>query len=52
MGLSVDSPADCRRRCYDQRDDGYLPVQNRTGEGKFPGRVQAHVSRFARSVHA
>ena len=48
MGLSVDSSADERRRC-DQRDDGYFPVQNKTGVGYFPGRVQAHVSRFARA---
>ena len=33
VGLSVDSSADCRRRGYDQRDDGYFPVQNRTGVG-------------------
>ena len=31
--LSVDLSADCRRRLYDQRDDGYLLVQNRTGVG-------------------
>ena len=58
VGLSIDSSADYRRRRYDQRDDEYLPVQNRTGVGEFPGRVQARVSRFARvelagsSVHA
>ena len=33
VGLSVDSSAVCGRRRYDQRDDGYLPVQNRTGVG-------------------
>ena len=31
--LSVDSSADYRRRRYDQRDDGYVLVQNRTGVG-------------------
>ena len=33
VGLSIDSSADFRRRRYDQRDDEYLPVQNRTGVG-------------------
>ena len=48
VGFSVYSSADCSWRRYDQRDDGYLPAQNRTGVGYFPGLVQAHVSRFAR----
>ena len=33
VGLSIDSSADYRRRRYDQRDDGYLLVQNMTGVG-------------------
>ena len=35
--LSLDSSADCRRRRYDQRDDGYLPDQKRTRVGSLPG---------------
>ena len=33
MGLPVDSSADSRKRRYDQRDDGYILVQNSTGVG-------------------
>ena len=33
VGLSVGSSADYRRRRYEQRDDGYLPVQSRTDVG-------------------
>ena len=33
VGLSVYSSADCRRRRYDQGDDGYLLIQNRAGVG-------------------
>ena len=33
MGLSVVSYADCERRRYDQHDDGYVPVQSRSGVG-------------------
>ena len=48
MRHSVVSYADCKRRRHDQHDDGYVPVQSRARVGCFPGRVQAHVSRFAR----
>ena len=33
VGQSVVSYADCKRRRYDQHDDGYVPVQSRTGVG-------------------
>ena len=33
VGHSVVSVADCKRRCYDQQDEGYVPVQHRTGVG-------------------
>ena len=47
VGHSVISPADCKRRRHDQRGEGCVLVQFRTGMGWFSGAAQAHVSRFA-----
>ena len=50
VGFSDVFIPDHKRRRRDQDDEGYIPAQERTGVGYFPGCVLIHVSRLACSL--